>query len=253
MSEKSKYSLIQTSEIKSTWENFPSTIEDEIEFHNWFSACKDISELIADGYSDFFHKIFTEKEHVYLGRPAYDASCLEIGYGGGRLILPAASIFKNVVGIDIHHEEDRVNRFLRDNNVENFNLLHQDNIHKVENNSIDFVFSYIVFQHFDNWKEAEFYLKHAYRVLRPNGIIKIFLPFNNTMYPERGFISSIDYEDIIEKQAYSLWVNPNFAKSKFESLGFRFLKMNRSKKRAWQNNTKENRSNQFFVLAQKDA
>ena len=105
--------------------------------------------------------------------PFSDKRVLDIGCGVGRLSEFLADDFKRVDGIDISEKmiEKASQRLGHLNNV-HFHV--GDGMHyPLENNSIDFVFSYIVFQHMPSVAVIKENFKEVKRVLKPSGIAKV--------------------------------------------------------------------------------
>src|SRR3990167_6241114 len=98
------------------------------------------------------------------------ASVLEIGCGAGR-ILQHMKDFKRVVGTDVSGEMIKQASTLK--GVE----LYETNGESlpVEDNSMDLIFSYTVFQHIKNYVLVERYFKEVARVLKPYGVFKVLL------------------------------------------------------------------------------
>jgi ubiquinone/menaquinone biosynthesis C-methylase UbiE len=98
-----------------------------------------------------------------------EGSALEIGCGGGRITLHASNFFKTMYATDISSEMVRK----ASSEVKNSNVIWQTNdgftLNDFKNESIDFAFSHDVFVHFSSMQTYP-YLKHIYRVLKPNGI-----------------------------------------------------------------------------------
>ena len=104
---------------------------------------------------------------VDLGRTA---EALEIGCGIGRLVRPLAERVANVIGVDISPrmiaEARRACEGMRNVRLETAD----GTLSGVPDQSRDFVFSYIVFQHIPERAAIETYVREASRVLRPGGV-----------------------------------------------------------------------------------
>lgn len=138
------------------------------EYLNWFNSCKSMEEALKTGMIVFSHLLFTPDFYNVLGDPR-QKTALEIGFGGGRLMHAASYYFEKVVGIDIHQAFERTAGILDELGVPDYELLHSDDRDKIEDKSVDFVYSFIVFQHFSSWQIAEDYIKLIDRVLAPGG------------------------------------------------------------------------------------
>jgi ubiquinone/menaquinone biosynthesis C-methylase UbiE len=154
------------------------------------------------------------------------ASILEVGCGSARMTKTLAKHFKFVYGIDISESmiqlaNDRLKDF---NNVSLFKTL--GNTFPIQNSSVDLVFSYIVLQHVPSRKIIKDNIKEAYRVLRPNGVIKIqvrgvpasggYLRFFKWFYGVNfneeeieNVLNSIGFQNIriVGENTKSLWVS----------------------------------------------
>lgn len=98
---------------------------------------------------------------------------LEIGCGPGRLLAPMTEHFGEVHGVDVSDEMLALARKrLADAPGARFHLVSGDNLAPVEDNSIDFVYSYTVFQHIPSRDAVMNYLREAHRVLKPGGILR---------------------------------------------------------------------------------
>lgn len=100
---------------------------------------------------------------------------LEIGCGIGRLLEFASLEFKSVFGIDI---SDKMIGMAKDRlkDKANINLFATDgSTFPLPDESIDVVFSYIVFQHMADRKTIRKNFEESARVLKPGGIMKVQL------------------------------------------------------------------------------
>lgn len=102
-------------------------------------------------------------------------SILEIGCGAGRLLIPMARDFETVIGIDISeimigYAKDRLK------NCNNVTVMATDGKSiPCQSDSIDFIFSYIVFQHIKDYSVIKNYFNEIHRTLKRGGLLKILL------------------------------------------------------------------------------
>jgi ubiquinone/menaquinone biosynthesis C-methylase UbiE len=142
---------------------------------------------------------------------------LEIGCGSGRMTEFMAYDFKKVIGADISGEmikqgRKRLKRFdnveLVETNGETLPLLR---------NSVDIVFSYLVFQHMKTRYMVESNFKEVYRVLKPGGLLKVRVRADklDSMDPwwagvscDEGFALSIGFKLLKKEKVknYGLWL-----------------------------------------------
>ncbi len=116
-----------------------------------------------------------DRELRHLGLPSDIARmrALEIGCGPGRIMLPVSHRFAEVHGVDISEgmiqlAQERLreipNAFPRVNSGGDLAAFPDD--------SVDFVYSYAVFQHIPSGEVVFRYLQEARRVLRPGGLLR---------------------------------------------------------------------------------
>ena len=146
----------------------------EDSFQGWFDTSASVEQSILAGYWDLSFHILKAKVCEYLSNPQ-DKIALEIGYGGGRILNAACSYFKEVVGIDIHEEQETVEKFLRSQHKSNFKLIKTlgDKI-EVDSGSVDFVYSFIVLQHLPIFDNFVGYIRETYHCLRPGGVAQLY-------------------------------------------------------------------------------
>jgi len=203
-------------------------------FQNWFNKSKDTNQSIVRGYWDFTFHILTSKVCEYIKNPE-EKTALEIGYGGGRILNAACSYFKEVIGIDIHEEQETVEAFLRSQGKTNFRLIKiSGRTMGVDSRSIDFIYSFIVLQHLSLFDILVSYIKETYRCLKPGGIAKLyFARYSNLNLLDqfRYFIQG--YKEIPEASINykSLVVRASKLKKLCKKVGFRVIEVVGSYKR----------------------
>tara|TARA_Y100000310_G_scaffold194767_1_gene194777 strand:- start:1696 stop:2445 length:750 start_codon:yes stop_codon:yes gene_type:complete len=158
------------SKIEKSWATTPKNFESTVDFLNWFNKTPSVEDTVQNGHSDWENRLANFLNFKDINKN----TCLEIGFGGGRLLAVASKHFDSVIGVDIHEAFDKTKDFLKSQNVSNYNLIHRNNIENIEDESVDFVYSFIVFQHFDSFEEIDFYLKQIKRILTPEGYAHIF-------------------------------------------------------------------------------
>jgi len=125
------------------------------------------SEFTESGRKDY-NRLIKEDNHIPLG-----GVILEIGCGTGRMTEFMVDDFEVVIGVDISKEMVKQGRKRL---KEKLNIIFLENdgyTFPIEDNEIDVVFSYIVFQHMKNRKMVESNFKETYRVLKHKGIFKV--------------------------------------------------------------------------------
>jgi len=100
-------------------------------------------------------------------------SALEIGCGPGRLMRPMSRQFGEIHGVDISDEMVRLAcDQLKDIPHAHVHVTPDSSLGMFADNSFDFVYSYIVFQHIPNRDVVLNYLSEARRVLKTGGILR---------------------------------------------------------------------------------
>lgn len=170
--------IIEEESIRKSWESesLKRINSDEQTFDAWFDDSDSLRQSIANGMIDFYHRILTPKIYPHLGDPR-DKTCLEIGFGGGRLMNAALNVFQHAYGVDVHSREvfDRVKfRLQCSHGASRFDLIHRDSIDVIPDLSVDFAYSFIVFQHFGSIDEVKRYFLMLNRVMKKGAVGKIF-------------------------------------------------------------------------------
>jgi ubiquinone/menaquinone biosynthesis C-methylase UbiE len=93
-------------------------------------------------------------------------------------------------------------KFLASQGVSNAQLFHRDELKNIPDGSIDLIYSFIVFQHFDSMEEVDFYLRHIARLLSPQGVAHIYFGKNKN----EGVAVTSDSDFLLRD--CSLFINP---------------------------------------------
>ena len=147
----------------------------------WNKLAKDNSKYYVASYKG---KGITEEEFVESGREDYknlilndeliekNGIILEVGCGIGRMTQFMRYDFNKVIGIDISGEMIQQAK----ERLRGAEFIETDGeTIPLPSNSIDFTFSYIVFQHFKTKEMLESNFKEVYRVLKKDGIFKVLV------------------------------------------------------------------------------
>ena len=117
-------------------------------------------DMILGKNTDRFQKIIKNKDPSKM-------NVLEIGCGIGRILIPMRKIFGNVTGIDISSEMVLLGqKYVKD--IPNCIIVENNGIDLSEfkDNSFDFCYSFIVFQHIPEKKIVQNYISEVSRVLK---------------------------------------------------------------------------------------
>jgi ubiquinone/menaquinone biosynthesis C-methylase UbiE len=142
-------------------------------FFTWFDSAQNPDTAFLKGQWDFMVHIGLPLSK-YISNPE-DKIALEIGHGGGRILLAACRSFKKAIGIDVHNCNKLVEAELRSRGVSNFELFKTDgSAIPVKDSTVDIVYSFIVLQHVEKIDIFKRYFEETYRVLKPGGIAILY-------------------------------------------------------------------------------
>lgn len=176
---------------------------------------KDITEEQFRESGEQAYKLFIAGDKLVKGKSAI----LDFGCGTGRLTEFMAKDFERVIGVDISSSmiAQGKNR-LKD--LKNVEFLETDgNLIQLPDKSVDFVFSYLVFQHIKNRQMVENAFKEIFRILNKKGIFKVLLR-SDKQQNMSSWWSGVEY-------------NEKTAKKLYEKTGFKLLKIEYREKHAF--------------------
>jgi ubiquinone/menaquinone biosynthesis C-methylase UbiE len=203
-------------------------------FQSWFDKSKDTTQSIVRGYWDLAFHILIPKVCECIENPE-EKIALEIGYGGGRIVNAACSYFREVIGIDIHDEQEMVEAFLRAQGKSNFRLIRTSGrTIDVDSESIDFIYSMIVLQHLPSFDVFVSYIKETYRCLKLSGVALLYFGKYSRLNPVhqlRYFIQG--YKEIPKAPVnhISLVIRVSKVKKLCRDIGFKVVEIGTSYKR----------------------
>jgi SAM-dependent methyltransferase len=230
--------------IKNLWQEGPISLSD-MKFLQWFDNHKSQKAYWSSGFIDLSLRIL-EKDVL---REIHDPSskkCLEIGFGGGRLLNAATYLFDHAYGVDIHKHFDRTRSFLSN---KNYDLCLPSNMEEViKDNSIDLVYSFIVLQHLDSIDTFLFYANQIKRVLKPGGIMNIYYGINKLSNEDHV---TLGYEEVGDRGS-SLFIHPEFVENVFsKKLGMKVIKHQIAPKQPWLDPQTNPSNAQAFIICKK--
>lgn len=109
---------------------------------------------------------------VLHGLPDGDIA-LEIGSGSGRPMREMSKHFRFVHGVDISQTMVEYSKVLLKDFPQCTTIKNDGMTLPYPDNTFDFVWSHVVFQHFQTQEVVESYIKETYRVLKPGGMCRI--------------------------------------------------------------------------------
>jgi len=111
-----------------------------------------------------------------------DFSMAELGCGAGRMTRAFARRFRSVTALDISEEmQSRAKKYLADYSNIHWVLTDGTSLAPVESSSLDFVFSYLVLQHYPAGDLVASSIQEMLRILRPGGVF--LFQFNGSRKP----------------------------------------------------------------------
>ena len=131
----------------------------------WNSGIGECDDILGIN-TERFKKIIENKETSKM-------NILEIGCGIGRILIPMSKFFGSVIGIDISSEmvllgQKYVSHIPNCSIVENNGV----DLSEFSDNSFDFCYSFIVFQHIPEKQIVENYIKEVSRILKSSCLFR---------------------------------------------------------------------------------
>jgi ubiquinone/menaquinone biosynthesis C-methylase UbiE len=140
----------------------------------------DEPSFFASGEADYQNLVAPVLKRLALD-PS-DKSMAEIGCGAGRMTRTFASQFRSVFAVDISDEmQTRAKAFLSDFSNITWILSGGQSLSGLPSESLDFVFSYLVLQHFPSRQLVAGTIQEMIRVLKPEGAY--LFQFNGFLQP----------------------------------------------------------------------
>ena len=136
-----------------------ATDHSETEEDFWNSGIDECNDILGIN-TERYQKIIENKDTSSM-------NVLEIGCGIGRILIPMRKFFGNVTGIDISSEMVQLGqKYVSD--IPNCNIVENNGTDLAEfsDNSFDFCYSFIVFQHIPEKQIVENYIKEVSRILK---------------------------------------------------------------------------------------
>ena len=143
------------------------------QFFTWFDRSPGADGAIVRGAWDFaLHIAAAFAGHI---QEPEKKTVLEIGYGGGRLLAPAARAFQKAIGVDVHECGDLVEEELARQGVTNVELHSSDGKSlPVASGSVDAVYSFIVLHHVETLGIFTTLIEETARVLKRGGVAVLY-------------------------------------------------------------------------------
>ena len=140
----------------------------------------DEKSFFDSGEVDYQRLVAPTLSQLYLSTE--QSSVAELGCGAGRMTRAFASRFFSVTAIDVSEEmQSRGRKLLSDYSNVNWVLTDGTSLAVIDSDSHDFVFSYLVLQHYPSVDLIALSIREMMRILRPDGIF--LFQFNGSHKP----------------------------------------------------------------------
>ena len=154
-------------------EDWDRRAREDAQYYVAFGRRKQSREEFFASAAEVLHALKGEFRRFPPGTDFAQLSALEIGCGPGRLMLPLSEIFGRIAGVDVSGE---MVKLARENlaAASNATVLRNTgaDLSGFARESVDFCYSYAVFQHIPDKNVVWSYLREASRVLKEGGLLK---------------------------------------------------------------------------------
>jgi SAM-dependent methyltransferase len=141
-------------------------------FYHWFDGGDTVEGAFKKG-ADVFNRVIKPYADKYLKGQRHVA--LDLGYGMGTKIKAALNTFPRVYGVDVHEEWEVALHNMELEENQEIKLLWGDGRElPLEDQEINFVYSWVTFCHLGTIENVEKYLQEIFRVLKPGGVAVLF-------------------------------------------------------------------------------
>lgn len=202
------------------------------EFQAWFNKTTSEDESIIRGHWDFSYYFASREVCRYMQKPE-EKSCLEIGYGGGRLLNASRNFFRYSYGVDVHPFAKEVGDVLLERRpIKDFDLFRLEvSMFPLESETIDYAYSFIVIQHFFSIDILIAYIDELSRVVRSGGLVNLYfadlrkfdgnkgLTYMQAL--KKGYLE-MEYPPDATTAYNTLWITRRWMKRHLEKSGFVF-------------------------------
>ncbi len=156
-------------QMRSDWNR---RAREDVHFYVAFGRRNQDDQEFLDSATEVTHSLEFEFSRLPSSSPEL-RSALEIGCGPGRLMRAMSRHFSEIHGVDISDEMIRLaGDQLKDIPQAHLHVTPDSSLSMFRDSSIDFVYSYTVFQHIPDRNVVLNYLREAGRVLKPGGILR---------------------------------------------------------------------------------
>ncbi len=154
-------------------EDWDRRAQEDAQYYVAFGRRRQSAEEFFASAADVLRELRSEFSRFPPGRRLDELAALEIGCGPGRLMLPLSREFGRIAGVDVSSEMvDLAKRNLADAPNASVSRSSGSDLRDFDDASVDFVYSYAVFQHIPSREVVLSYLREAVRALKPGGVLK---------------------------------------------------------------------------------